>query len=42
VLRRCLELVPDDGPAVVLLRYMDRAQGKAPPGWAGFRALDEK
>jgi class 3 adenylate cyclase len=41
-LRRCLEIVPDDGPTLSLLAVMKKADFKAPTGWAGFRHLTDK
>jgi len=34
--------VPKDGPAIVLLEVMAKHGFAAPPGWEGFRRLDEK
>jgi len=41
-LRRCLEIVPDDGPTLSLLAVLEKADYKAPAGWSGHRNLTEK
>jgi hypothetical protein len=42
VLRRCLEVVPDDGPALALLAVLESKGFQAPEKWPGFRSLTEK
>ena len=42
IIKRCLELVPDDGPALVLMEHMEKHSFESPANWPGFRRLDEK
>eukprot|EP00070_Physeter_catodon_P037065 XP_028343959.1 uncharacterized protein LOC112063197 [Physeter catodon] len=37
--RKCLELVPSDGPSKALLSYMETFDCKAPEGWRGYRVI---
>jgi hypothetical protein len=43
-LSECLAMAPSDGPALALLGYIRTKlrHAKAPPGWRGYRPLDEK
>jgi hypothetical protein len=41
-LRRCLEIVPDDGPTLSLLAVIEKEHFKAPIGWEGYRHLTDK
>jgi class 3 adenylate cyclase len=38
----CLDILPRDGPAKVLLEFMKEMGGVAPAGWPGYRALTSK
>jgi class 3 adenylate cyclase len=40
LMRRCLEISPEDPPTLLLLRVMK--DGPAPPSWDGYRSLTEK
>jgi class 3 adenylate cyclase len=42
VMQKCLEILPRDEPAKVLLRVIENRGGKAPEDWPGYRALTSK
>ncbi|KFG31685.1 adenylate and guanylate cyclase catalytic domain-containing protein [Toxoplasma gondii RUB] len=37
--KRCLEILPGDGPSTALLDFMKRTDFKAPENWRGYRIL---
>jgi len=42
LMRQCIDILPRDEPAKVLLDVIEAAGGKAPEKWPGYRALTSK
>ena len=41
-LKKCLELVPTDGPTKTLIHYIESYGCQAPDDWEGYRKLTSK
>jgi class 3 adenylate cyclase len=42
LMQSCVEILPDDKPAKVLIKVIEEAGGKAPDDWPGYRPLTSK